>query len=212
MSIEDTPMMQRKFFLKAFSMPEVLLSVFVLTTGLTTIVAVMSGSLRFALNNRDTIIATELAQEGIELVRNVRDNDFASGGNGFPSAAFDTAKPHCRADWNDPVTSLRCRASRGGTGPASVRYDLTVGGTGLYAHSGSGAGQGKFSRYIYLDYDNTAGNENALVRSFVYWGSFAISAINEATGDSSPCVKQFDATGHITGGCVFTETFLTAWK
>ncbi|MBP7060382.1 MAG: hypothetical protein KBA91_00195 [Candidatus Moranbacteria bacterium] len=198
-----------------FSLPEVLLAVFVLSIGVTTIVAVMTGSLRTSLSNNDVIVATGLAQEGVELVRNVRDNDFlVVGHNGF--AAFYNNRHHCRVDWNDvidtndPNARLRCYVLRGSV--ATVRYDMTTTGTlPLYTHAGNGSAQGKYARYIYIDYDNTPGDEHALVRSFVFWGSFDINDI-PANGDSSTCHVQANATGSVTGGCVFTETLLTSWK
>lgn len=198
--------------LRGFSLPEVLLAVFVLSIGVTTIVAVMTGSLRVSLNNNDVVIATGLAQEGIELVRNVRDNDFlVAGHNGF--AAFYSNRHHCRIDWNDvidtndPNAKIRCNQNPGQV--QTIRYDLTNTGT-LYTHAGNGAGPGKYARYIYIDYDNTSGDEHALVRSFVFWGNFNFSDITDGT--SSGCVKQVNAAGSVTGGCVFTETYLTSWK
>ena len=175
-------------------MPEVILSVFILSIGLVTIVSVMTGSLRHSLGTRDAIIAAELAQEGIELARNVRDNDFADGGNGFPGTSFQTNQPYCRIDWND--TRLRCRDSA--WSPGSVRYDLQYSG-GLYAHA-VGGGVAKFARYIYVNYDDTVGQENAIVRTFVTWTGFTPPDDGSPTG----CT--------IASACVFTETFLTAWK
>ena len=103
-----------------FSIPEVALSVFVLSVGIMSIIALMSSSLRYSLQTNDVIIATDLAQEGIELVRNVRDNDFASGGIGFSSPLFRAGRPYCRIDWDEST-----RGCRNATwSPNSVRYDL----------------------------------------------------------------------------------------
>jgi hypothetical protein len=164
---------------------------FVLSTGLVAIIAVMSGSLRYSFSNRDTIIATDLAQEGIELVRNVRDNDFAAGNNGF--SAFSQANKHCRIDWNDPDTSLDCLPNQG----SLSRYTLEYTG-GMYQNTANPTG--RFSRYIFIDYD-TNGGEHALVRSFVVWGT---GTLPPASGSSSTCAGS--------DVCVFTEAFLTNWK
>lgn len=185
--------------LSGFSTPEVLLSVFVVSIGLVTIMTVMSGSLRFSFNNRDIIIATDLAQEGVELVRNVRDNDFASGGTGF--SAFDAAKKHCYINWSD--ANFSCFPNQN---PAS-RYYLQYAG-GLYAHNGGAAE--RYSRYLYIDYDSTGG-DHALVRSFVFWGSFQVSSLGN-NGNSAACKAPLDGNGNPTGGCVFSEAFFTAWK
>jgi len=179
---------------RGFSIPEVLLSLLVLSIGIMTIVSILSKSLVYSYDTRDTIVATELAQEGVELVRNVRDNDFASGGDGFDNpTVFDNAQKHCRIDWNDPDDALDCNANQG----AASRYYLQYSG-GLYAHVNVTIE--RYSRYVYIDYTNNAQGERALVRSFVYWGSF----MPPNTGDSANCTPA--------NKCVFTETFLTSWK
>lgn len=179
-------------------MPEVILSMFIVSIGLVTITAVISGSLRYSYKNQDVIIATDLAQEGVELVRNVRDNNFAGGGTGFASFS-PSANHHCRIDWNDPNTSLDCASSQG----TASRYYLQYAG-GFYAH-GSGATQERYSRYIYINYTSNAQGDRALVRSFVFWGNATF------TGNSPlPASSGSDCT--TVNSCVYSETFLTAWK
>lgn len=191
---------QKLRLLKAFSMPEVILSVFILSVGLVSVVAVMSGSLRHSLTSRDEIIASGLAQEGIELVRNNRDNDFTvAGHNGFTHFG---ANRHCRVDWDDLVTAdLTCYGSKN-----LDDYRLVYSG-GLYSHTAGGSN--KYYRYIYVRFRESAGADRATVRSFVFWGNSA--ATTDATlasfnnnGTTSSCDLEH--------ACVFTETFLTAWK
>ncbi len=186
---------KQKKTLRSFSMPEVMISMFVLAIGLVVIVAVMAGSLGYSYDTRDAIVGMGLAQEGVELVRNVRDSDFAAGNNGF--TRFSTSNKQCRIDWNDPITSLDCAATQG----SASRYYLQYSGapTGVYAHNSTA--KQKYSRYIYIDYDNTTGEENALVRSFVYWDSMGLPSSN---GDPATCNASKD--------CVYTEIFLTHWK
>lgn len=178
----------RKGFLKGFSIGETVLSAFVLTTGLLAVSGLVTTSMDSSFTSRDAIIATALAQEGVELVRNVRDNDFAIGGTGF--ASFSNANKHCRIDYNDPITSLNCQASQG----AASRYTLQYSG-GFYQYNNTA--DEKFSRYIFVDYN---GSTTALVRSFVYWGTYT----PPATGNSSDCNSAND--------CVFTEVNLMNWK
>lgn len=189
--------------LKAFSMPEVILSVFILSVGLMTIVAVMAGSLRYTMVSRDEIIATGLAQEGVELVRNNRDNDLTvAGHNGF--TRFSTSNRHCRIDWNDNITAnLDCANSK-----TLANYLLTY-SSGMYSHGGAGAGNGKYYRYVYVRFRETAGADRATVRSFVFWA-------NKTTNPQST-LNGFGNNGNASGcnlahACVFSETFLTAWK
>lgn len=175
---------------RGFSIAEVMFAAFVLTIGLLAIVALIANSLQNALETRDTIIAVELAQEGVELVRNVRDNDFAAGGDGFAGFLNDT---HCRIDYNDAADSLDCGPSVGSASRYSLQYD-----NNFYEH---GSGSGRFSRYIYIDYDDM-GQKNALVRSFAYWG-----------GDFTPPDTGGSAANcTVADKCVFTEIKLTSWK
>lgn len=183
--------------LKGFLIAEVLIASFLLTVGLVAIMGVISSSLRYSLDSQDTIIAVELAQEGVELVRNVRDNDLATGGSGFPASSFDSAKKNCSIAYND--SSVNCSTS------LSASYTLQYTTDGFYKQSGGAAS--KFSRYIYMRY--TGGTSpNVLARSFVYWGGGAsgtfVATDPGSTGDTTECT--------IAKKCVFTEIILTAWK
>lgn len=183
----------------AFSTGEVLLAMFVLSIGLVTVVALVSKSLKHSLFSRDVIIAAELAQEGVELVRNIRDNDFAAGNDGFDtSRSFKNNEKYCRADFNDPADSLDCdRTDSPRRSPS--RYYLQY-QDDFYGHYSST--KERFSRFLYVDYDTPgAGNKNALVRSFVYWGD---ADLPPDSGDPSDCVPA--------NSCVFTELYLTSWK
>ncbi|MFZ2300029.1 MAG: hypothetical protein WAW00_02765 [Candidatus Moraniibacteriota bacterium] len=175
--------------LRGFSIAEAMLAAFVLVIGLTAVVALIGNSLKHSFETRDTIIAVGLAQEGVELVRNIRDNDFAAGGSGF--ADFSSAK-HCRIDYNDAANSPDCAGSPGSASQYALGYN-----NGFYEHSGSG----RFSRYMYIDYDDTPDKENALVRSFVYWGGLFTLPSN---GSAAQCT--------VATKCVFTEIKLTSWK
>lgn len=172
---------------------EVMISSFVLTIGLVAVTALIAKSLGQSLENRDTIVAVELAQEGIELVRNVRDNDFTvTGHNGF--TPFSSSNRHCRQDYNDSSASLNCRDSSDAPSNNPGWYYLEYTG-GLYEHTSTPS---RFSRYIYIDYNQ--GQESALVRSFVYWGA----TVPPVSGASSSCT--------VVNKCVFTEVKLTSWK
>lgn len=184
----------RKKRLRGFSFGETLLSAFILATGMTVIVATISKSLGDSLESRDAVIASELAQEGVELVINVRDNDFAAGGNGF--TGFDNGRKHCRRSYDDTGNSVDCDSNQG----SASRYTLSYVGD-AYKHSDSA--ESRFSRYIYIDYDVPGpGQENAMVRSFVYWDGLFTPP--NSGGSSANCTLE--------NKCVFTEVFLTNWK
>lgn len=60
---------------KGFSLVEVLISLLVLSMGITSVVAMMAANTKTVIAARDQIIAAQLVQEGIELARNLVDND-----------------------------------------------------------------------------------------------------------------------------------------
>jgi hypothetical protein len=183
---------------KGFSIGEVILASFVLTVGLISIAALAASGYRQSLASRDTIIATGLAQEGVELVRNVRDNNLAAGGTGF--VGFSNPNKHCRVDYNDAFAypnattvnpALNCTAASGGQMRYTLRYDGRY-----YVHADTD--RERFSRHIYVDYNGT---DTALVRSFAY---LTTSYTPPANGNASGCTAA--------NKCAYTEVTLTNWK
>ena len=170
-----------------FSFGETLLAAFVLSVGLLGVVKLFQVSTSQSFVLRDAIIASQLAQEGIELVRNVRDNNFAAGNDGFDSFS---SNPHCYIDAND--MALNCFANQNDTS----RYTLTYTG-GIYVATN---GSGKFRRYIRIEF-NDGSNPSANVKSFVVWGGAALPPANGSTANCTLLNK-----------CAYTETTLTNWK
>jgi hypothetical protein len=191
---------------RAFSLGEVLVAAFVLTVGLTATTALIVSSIGNAYDNRDAVIAAELAQEGVELVRNVRDQNFAFEADGIPSgegfAGFSEADQHCRMDSSDTI--FTCSGGQGT--PSSNRYYLdepTTPSMGQrYTHTPANR---RFARYIYIDYDNTA--KNARVISFTFWDWTNVDAMPSyisSSGNTSSCTLE--------SKCVFSEAFFTKWN
>lgn len=184
--------------LKGFLIAEVLIASFVLMVGLLGTTELIRASLQNSFDNRDSIIAIGLAQEGVELVRNVRDNDFIAGGNGFTNFPS-SSKKHCLVDYNDTDLNGNCHNTVG----TASRYYLQYNNNNFYSHHNNGAdNQERYSRYIYINYDNTAGAENALVRSFVYWEDSSFSPDGSGSTTNCTLVKK----------CVYTELALTNWN
>lgn len=173
---------------KGFSFGETLLAVFVLSIGLLSVVKLFEVSITQSLVIRDAMVASGLSQEGVELVRNVRDNHFATGGNGFGS--FSTTNRHCYIAVDN--TNLNCYASQSGT----LRYNLTYSG-GQYVSTTSAS---KYRRYIHIQY-TSGSNAQAIVRSFVVWEE---APLPPSTGSTANCT--------IRNKCVYTETILKNWK
>jgi len=137
---------------KGFSMLEAVVSVFVLSFGIVGVMSLFVSSLKTSIDSRDTIIATELVQEGLELVRNIRDINVASGGDGVAGV---TAGTTCSISYNN---ALAC---------PGLTYTLNYSGT-FYTYTGGSAT--KFQRRIETD-KSVAGQVK--VTSTVTWGTTA---------------------------------------
>jgi len=62
---------------------EVIVSLFVITVGIVAAIGLLTKSVSNSINSRNQIIAAQLAQEGVELVRNIRDNNIADSEDAF---------------------------------------------------------------------------------------------------------------------------------
>jgi type II secretory pathway pseudopilin PulG len=68
-----------------FSVPEVLVAIFILLTGILALSTLVTSAVRTSSANSSKLIAANLAQEGLEIVRAVRDLNLASDGTGWDS-------------------------------------------------------------------------------------------------------------------------------
>ncbi|MCK5475653.1 MAG: prepilin-type N-terminal cleavage/methylation domain-containing protein [Candidatus Pacebacteria bacterium] len=62
-----------------FSLIEVIIAIGIITVGIVSIVNLLSFNLKNEIKNKNKVIAIYLAQEGIEVVRQIRDNNFFIG-------------------------------------------------------------------------------------------------------------------------------------
>lgn len=188
-----------------FSFVESLLSVFLVAFGIVAVFPLINAGMRESMDSRDQVVGVMLAQEGVELVRNLRDNNWAKGYESFKSeAAYPTgfnsnSQTNCRVDTNNVINDCRSNVSTTG------RELYIANGNGLYDHTSS-ATPTNFRRKIDLAYfqaDGTAGNQSnaasAVVTSMVSWKT---SSVN------------FPATlaGCTAGNkCAYTQITLTRW-
>jgi len=149
---------------KGFSLVEVLLVVFILSTALTVFIQVISKSIVHSIESQDSIIAAGLAQEGVELVKNIRDNNWAK-----KETVFDGLETSpCIINYNRDTCV-----------PGS--YDLKFNNDGFYNHD---AGETtKFFRKIEINKDDLTKRE---VTSYVIW-SRPWSGSGFSTPTSSNC-------------------------
>lgn len=67
---------------RSFTLLETIVAIYVLLLGLVSAIALSSQSLSIALTFKQSLVATNLAQEGIELVRNKRDSNYLANRSG----------------------------------------------------------------------------------------------------------------------------------
>lgn len=173
-----------------FSIGEVILSAAVITIGILATLSLLSGSRANERGSRDYIVGAQLAQEGAEIVRNIRDNNFASGGNGYADfSGFN----HCTVDTGGGsyLTGARfydCKNALPALSSALDATAITLNGI-------------VYRRYVNVNY--IASDPSADIVSFVYWGSWLPSGASLATLKST-CNRK--------SGCVYSEASLLGWK
>lgn len=201
---------------RGFSINEVMISMFVLSVGIVTVIGLFSKGFINSALDRDRIVAAGLAQEGAELVKNVRDNNFASGASTFvgfddygASPTDSSDKLHCHVGYD---SSLTCRnAASGSPVDHSDLYDLDINGSGYYTHSS--ATDSKFYRYIHIEYSAT--NKAAEIISFVYWGGATPPAnihLNIDSDSNGTPDNGSVANCHAGNKCVYSKVRLEDWK
>lgn len=136
---------------KGFSFLEVMITIAVLSAGILAALTLVANSIGNAMKARDSIIASSLAQEGVELVRNIRDNNYLTD----PSDPFVDL-----IDGDNYSISYDTPLSSG------VSYRLNDVG-GFYSHSAGGTST-KFYRKIKIDtYDADASEK--MITGVVWW-------------------------------------------
>ena len=153
-----------------FSLLEVVIAMFVLSVGMLGVMQLMSGTLRYSFNQRDAVIASQLAQEGVELVYNIRDTNMVAGNEAFNGISG--------GSWRIDATSS-VPVLTGST--AFSLYDRTS--DHAYTHNASSATETRFSRKIVVNDINSGSILSKKVTSFVVWsgGSFPADASNPET-------------------------------
>ncbi len=176
---------------QGFTIGEVVLSSFVLAFGLTAVISLIAASFRTTVETERLILASELAQEGIELTRNIRDNALvdkvaldspADVFTNFPNGA----NRNCTIDYT--MSTLDC--------PVLASPQLGFSG-GFYRH---GTGSGLFYRLIKINH--TAGSDEAVVTSFVAWQDPGANL--NGGGAKVWCT--------LDNKCVYSEILLTQWQ
>ncbi|HLB51153.1 MAG TPA: hypothetical protein VJL38_03185 [Patescibacteria group bacterium] len=137
---------------KGFSIGEVLISSFVIMMGVVVTSNLLATSITSTTDGRNLVIASQLAQEGAELVRNVRDNNVVNGSLSFVGFPSNGSTRECSIDY---ASGLSCSSST-----TLLRYD-----NGFYEH---GSGEDTFFRRR-IRISVSGSGEEADVESTVVW-------------------------------------------
>ncbi len=211
---------------KGFSIGEVLVAVFILLVGIVDAVFLTVRSISDVGGSRDAVVAALLAQEGVELVRNVRDNivtERRCGDSdterckafgpedvyGFPKTDRMSIGNYCTIDMRMaegvgvPSKVIKC-------GGDSVTDRLYLDKTGdlFYTHDSGGDWFRGFQRRIYFDFGHTDSSNPTVDNAFVDVISVVVyggGAFDDVTITDVPrtCLKSRK--------CAYARTRLTSW-
>lgn len=174
---------------RGFTIMETLIAISLLLLAVTGPMVFAQNALRAAFNSRDQVTAFYLAQDAIELVKNVRDNNFLSGKTGYADSnkwldgldVCGTESGGCTVDTSDALGDFKICSN--GTEPgclgsesdASQDVHLKVENSiiGL-----SGDEESIFSRVVYIDNDTP---DEAKITVRVRWKSHENVGAREIT-------------------------------
>ncbi len=155
---------------KGFTLLEMIFTIFILTVGIVGIYGAITRMISQSADVSDRLIASYLAQEGIEITRNLRDGnwleDEAAPGtvdwdDGFNFCSMTAPQSGCEADFNE-TTAMSAYGAAG----SFLYFDAN----GFYSYTG--ADQTKFKRKIIVtDVPPTA----VSVKVEVYWDDKTLS-------------------------------------
>ena len=180
-----------------YSFIEGMFAMAVVTVGMLAVVQLITDNLSIYSNEKSSIEAAFLAQEGLEIARNVRDNNWTQGLNTFDSSDFpNSSANNCRADMFSTTIS-DCSNNTDKTlhvDPTTSEYSMNAN------HPAS-----KFRRMIYIDYDTGSGATAAYadVVSVVVWEDGTFPATAAAAINPNDC--------SLTKKCIAVSSRLTKW-
>jgi len=197
-----------------FYLIEAIIALFLVTVGLLVTIDLLTKTMSGNIEDRDSVIAVMLSQEGIELVRNLRDNNAAKGYDSFCSSNNPDPVKCPPSNQNFPgsaASNQQCRIDKNSAAIDCVstidHKKLYLDGNKYYVHNG--ATGTKFYRRIIIHYYNELGGDatevnavSAKVVSVVGWGSSPIVLPRETDGLST-CTSAVK--------CVYAQTILTRW-
>ena len=206
--------------IRAFSMVEVIIASAIVAIGLTAVLQLLSSSLNNAFRDTDAIVATELAQEGLEYAYNVRDANLAdstvsppgsanafptSGTHKFPGTA---ARDFCGPDATTPrfILSGAGRNCFANAKNSEHRYSLVPVGN-FYVFQDAVT---HFARIVSIELDDVSAPKQAEITSIVWWGRSDVLPTGVFPGVSADSVDVSQCTR--ANQCAYVRAVLTNWK
>lgn len=199
-----------------FTIIELVISIFILSVAVVGVFSAFSMVNILTSDMTDRLTATYLAQEGIEIVRNIRDTNWLNMDDAGCNSNLDA--PDCPVSWVDGLTlegisnSVDCNTVAGcGADYRSTQMDPSLAGAYLYADNNSGfyiynavsSLPSKFKRKIVLaPVEDVDGNSDHIIKVAVQvsWDKRA-TVLSGAISASSCTVNN----------CITVETTLYDW-
>lgn len=201
-------------------MVEVIIASAIVAIGLTAVLQLLSSSLNNAFRDTDAIVATELAQEGLEYAYNVRDANLADSTVSPPGSAnaFPTSGTH-----KFPGTAARDFC---GPDAATPRFILSGAGRNCFANAKNSEHRYSlvpvgnfyvfqdavthFARVVSIELNDTSAPTQAEIISIVWWGRSDVLPTGVFLGVSADDVDVSKCTQ--ANQCVYVRAVLTNWK
>jgi len=161
---------------KGFSLIEVLISLLIFSFGVAGVIFLMMNSVKDLQNMRDQVIASMLSQEGVELVRNLKDNEELDG----PPYDFDEVND-CSGNKCEElrIDSTLLFFDKSNTHPEKL---YLIGS--FYVHDNAGTPT-KFYRRIDLEVKGSIASSDREIKvtSYVTWNSTGFGAVGTLPTD-----------------------------
>jgi Tfp pilus assembly protein PilV len=144
---------------KGFTLIETLFSILIFSAALISLMTIAAKGISATENSEQTTTASYLAQEGIEVARNIRDTNYATGGTAWTNLSQCTITAPCDLAYGSSSapsvpTLVNCSIVSGTASPSCSVPIKQNSQTGWYSDSGTIPTQ--FYRTIYLVEDNPA--------------------------------------------------------
>lgn len=189
---------------KGFSLVEVVIALFILSFGISVIILLATTNIRSTLDAKNELVAMGLAQEGMELIRNIKDNDAqATPATPWNSLVVDgtSEKYNCRIGFNDSAwsVSLNSFCNSSATNNSTNFYSL-YNKSNTYSSDNSGTIT-NFARRVAIRMQDSTGNTT---NSFAT--AFRIRVRVIVTWDKS---YPDDTKCTVANKCIFLDSYLT---